>query len=61
LHCDEGWTVSLVKHGLVDGRKASMIILAHLVGVNRLFVGQTEQKKDVNRGPEGRSLPIGLF
>ena len=49
LHCDEGWTVclvkqvdvlddsceglpvSLVKHGLVDGRNASIIVHAHLV------------------------------
>ena len=49
LHCDEGWTVclvkqvdsseglpvSLVEHVLVDGRKASIIVLAHLVDVNR--------------------------
>ena len=33
----EDLPVSLVKHGLVDGRKASMIILAHLVDVNRSF------------------------
>ena len=38
----EGLPVSLVKHGLVDGWKASMIILAHLVDVNGSFVGQTE-------------------
>ena len=52
-----------------------MIILAHLVDVNGSFVGQTElvfdsssvvntereKKKGVNRGPEGRSLPIGLL
>ena len=30
----EGLPVSLVKHGLVEGRKASMIILAHLIDVN---------------------------
>ena len=39
LHCDEGWTVSLVEQVLVDERKASMIILVHLV---RLLV-QTEE------------------
>ena len=61
----EGLPVSVVEHGLVDGRKTSMIILAHLVDVNRSFVGQTEpffdsssvvntekvKKKSVNRGP----------
>jgi len=31
--CCEGLPVSLVKHVLVDGRKASMIVLAHLVDV----------------------------
>jgi len=31
---DEGLPVSLVEHVLVDGRKASMIVLAHLVDVN---------------------------
>jgi hypothetical protein len=31
--------VSFVEHGLVDSRKASLIIFAHLVDVNRLFVG----------------------
>ena len=34
----EGLSVSLVKHGLVDGRKARLVIFAHLV---RLLV-QTE-------------------
>ena len=29
--------VSLVEHVCVDGRKASMIVLAHLVDVNRSF------------------------
>ena len=66
----EGLPVSLVKYGLVDGWKASMIILAHLVDVNGSFVGQTElvfdsspvvnterEKKSVNRG----SLSIGLL
>ena len=38
----EGLPVSLVKQGVVDGWKASMIILAHLVEVNGSFVGQTE-------------------
>ena len=38
----EGLPVSLVKHGFVDGWKASMIILTHLVDVNGSFVGQTE-------------------
>ena len=67
-------SVSLVKHALVDGWKASTIILAHLVDVNGSFVGQTElvfdsssvvnterEKKSVNRGPEDQSLPIGLL
>jgi len=30
----EGFPVSLVEHVLVDGRTASMIVLAHLVDVN---------------------------
>ena len=30
----EGLPVSVVEHGLVDGRKASMIIVGHLVDVN---------------------------
>ena len=42
MHCDEGWTVCLVEQVLIDGRKASMIILAHLVDVNGSFVGQSE-------------------
>jgi len=33
--CGEGLPVSLVEHVLVDGRKASIIVLAHLVDVNR--------------------------
>jgi len=33
--CGEGLPVSLLEHVLVDGRKASMIVLAHLVNVNR--------------------------
>ena len=41
----EDLPVSLVKHGLVDGWKASMIILAHLVDVNGSFVGQTERRQ----------------
>ena len=41
----EALPVSLVKHGLVDGWKASMIILAHLVDVNGSFVGQTERRQ----------------
>ena len=45
----EGLPVSLVKHGLVDGWKASMIILAHLVDVNRSFVGQTELVFSIRR------------
>ena len=32
--CGEGLPVSLVQHVLVDGRKASMTVLAHLVDVN---------------------------
>jgi len=44
----EGLPVSLVKHGLVDGWKASMIILAHLVDVNGSFVGQTEPFFDLS-------------
>jgi len=35
----EGLPVSVVEHGLVDSRKASLSIFAHLVDVNRLFVG----------------------
>ena len=35
----EGFPVSLVKHGFVDRRKASMIIVGHLVDVNGSFVG----------------------
>ena len=35
--CGEGLPVSLVEHVLVDGRKVSMIVLAHLVDVNRSF------------------------
>jgi len=34
----DGLPVSLVKHVFDDGRKASMIILAHLVDVNRSVV-----------------------
>jgi len=34
-NCGEGLPVSLVEHVLVDGRKACMIVLAHLVDVNR--------------------------
>ena len=57
MHCDEGWTVclvkqvdvlddsseglpvSLVKHGLVDGRKAIFFLLAHLVRLSVRFGG----------------------
>ena len=72
MHCNEGWTVCLVEQvdvlddsseGLpvslvIDGRRASMIILGHLVDVNgsvgwsdeacfrfALFVGQTERRR----------------
>ena len=41
----EGLPVSIVEHGLVDGWKASMIILAHFVDVNGSFVGQTERRQ----------------
>ena len=37
VDCGEGLPVSLVEHVLVDGRKASLIVLAHLVDVNRSF------------------------
>jgi hypothetical protein len=69
----EGLPVSLVKHGFVDGRKASMIILGHLVDVNgsvgwsdeacfrfALFFVRT-RKKECNQRSGGQCLPICLF
>ena len=61
--CGEGLPVSLVEHVLVDGRKASMIVLAHLVVVNH-SVGRSDEgcfrfaplcgneKKNAISGPE---------
>jgi len=48
LHCDEGWTDCLVEQVLVDGWKARMIILAHLVDVKGSFVGQIELVLDLS-------------
>jgi len=68
----EGLPVSLVEHVLVDGWKASMIILAHLVDVNhsvgwsvescfRIALLCEHEKKEYNQRPRDQSLPICLF
>jgi len=68
----ESLPVSLVEHVLVDRRKASMIVVVHLVDVNHLVGWSDEscfriallcehEKKEYNQRPRDRSLPICLF
>ena len=66
--CSEGLPVSVVEHGLVDGRKTNMVILPHLVlllmqtegGV--LFFVSSKHWRSKEKGSKSRELaPVCCF